>query len=128
MHDDLVVVQKDPAALSLPLPAQRLRAELGQGLLDRIHHGPHRTVVGRGAQQEHVGEHEVVAHIDGDDVISELGGGGMGGRDRKGHGMGIGSHTPEPTFPRWLVPAPRSARRAQAPKSAPSTTTTSATF
>ena len=81
VDDHVDVVEQHPAALALALAAYRLGAELPQPLLDRVDDRLDLAVVGRRAQDEAVGDHQLLAHVEGEDVVGELVGGRLGGGD-----------------------------------------------
>ena len=88
VHDDVDVVEQHPAALALALAAHRLGAQPAQSLLDRVDDRADLPVVGRRAEHEDVGDDELVAHVEGEDVVGELVGGRLGGGDRQLAGTG----------------------------------------
>src|SRR6266851_5070518 len=89
---DVQVVQQHPTAFALALTAHRAGPGLAQVVLDRLDDGPYLTVIGRRAEQEHVGDDELLTHVVGDDVAGELVGRGRSGYLRKLNGPGGGSH------------------------------------
>ena len=72
VHHDVDVVEQHPAATPLALAAHRLGllGQLEQALLDGVDDGQHLALVGRGGDQERVGDRELVAHVDDDDVLA----------------------------------------------------------
>jgi hypothetical protein len=79
VHHDVGVVEQHPPAVALALAAYRLGAELAQPVLDLVDDGPHLAVVGGRAEQERVGDHQLVGDVEGDDVGGELVGRGASG-------------------------------------------------
>lgn len=78
MDHDVAVVKQDPPAVALALSAYGLGADVAKLLFDLVDDGPHLPVVRRRAQHEGVGDHQLVGHVEGDDVVSELVGGRLG--------------------------------------------------
>jgi hypothetical protein len=99
VDDDLAEVEQDPAALLLALAPDRLGAELAQPLLDGVHDREHLAVVGCGGEQEHVGDDELLAHVEQQDVLAELVGRGLGSRGRELDSAGGGRHDDQPSQP-----------------------------
>jgi hypothetical protein len=109
MDDEVEVVEEDPAAFALALPADRPGTGLAQPLLDLLHDGPHLAVVGGRAQQKHVGDDELLTHVVRDDVGGELLGCGLGRDPGKLDGPGCSGHVCSSfssgmPFPRPLPP------------------------
>ena len=80
MNHHVEVVEQYPAALPFALPADQLRAGLAHPELDLVDDGPDLPVVGRRTQHEGVGDHELLAHVVGDDAVGKL----VRGRERGG--------------------------------------------
>ena len=107
VHDDVEVVEQDPAAFPLTLTAHGPGPGLAQPVLDLVHDRPHLAVVGGGTEQEHVGDDELLAHVVGDDVTGELVRRSLCGDPRKLDGPAGSSHVccssssdePDPTSP-----------------------------
>ena len=78
VHHDLGVVDQHPAAVALALAAYGLGAGLAQLLLDLVDDRLDLALVGRRAEQEGVGDHELLADVEGQDVLGQL----VGGRPR----------------------------------------------
>ena len=78
VHDDVAVVDQHPAAVALALAADRLGADLAQLVLDLVDDRLHLAVVARRGEQERVGDRELVADVEGHDVLGQL----VGGRAR----------------------------------------------
>src|SRR5260370_7845780 len=91
---DLEVVEQYPAALTLALAADQLRAGLAHAELDLVDDGPDLPVVGRRAQHEGVGDHELFAHVVSDYAVGQLVRGRQPARLPKLNGPPSGSHPP----------------------------------
>ncbi len=82
VHHDVEVVQQHPALLAVALAADRSGIQLAQCLLDAVDHGADLAFVGGGDDEEHVGDGQLLRHVEGDEVGAELvgrrGGGGLG--------------------------------------------------
>src|SRR5437763_8433514 len=85
VHHDVDVVEQHPAAGPFALPAHRLGLlrEPEQPLLDRIHDRLHLALIGCGGDQERVGDHELVCHVEDHDVVGLLVGGRLRGGQRE---------------------------------------------
>src|ERR1700722_6129990 len=92
VDNDVDVVQQHPAALALAFPADGLGPGLAQAVLDLIDHRVHLAVVGGRAEQERVGDDELVADVVGNDVGGELVRCGCGGDLNKLDGPVGGCH------------------------------------
>src|SRR5260370_20070825 len=110
---DLEVIEQYPAALTLALAADQLRAGLAHAELDLVDDGPDLPVVGRRAQHECVGDHELLAHVVGDYAVGQLVRGRKRGGLHKLDGPRCGSHECYPaSFGRFVVPTRVSQRSA----------------
>ena len=72
VHHDLAVVDEHPPAVAFALAAQRLGADLAQLVLDLVDDRLDLAVVGAAGDQEGVGDGELVADVEGDDLAGEL--------------------------------------------------------
>jgi hypothetical protein len=72
VHDDVEVVEQNPPPVAFTFPAHRFRAELQQPLLDRVDHSTHLPVVWRRRQHEAVGDDELLAHVEDEQIGCEL--------------------------------------------------------
>jgi hypothetical protein len=72
VYHHVSVVEQHPATLTLALTSDRLRADVAQLVLDLVDDRPDLPVVGRRADQERVGDHQLLRHVERDDVVSEL--------------------------------------------------------
>ena len=72
VHDDVDVVQEHPATLALAFAADRVDVDLVERLLDAVDDRLDLTVVGRRAQQEDIGDHEGLGHVEQHDVLGQL--------------------------------------------------------
>ena len=68
VHHDLAVVDQHPAAVALALAADRLGADLAQLVLDLVDDRLDLPVVAAGGEQEGVGDGELLADVEGDEV------------------------------------------------------------
>ena len=76
------VVQEHPAVLLVALAPQRLEVLLlAEPALDLVDDGRDLALDGRRADEEHVGDGQVVGHVEGDDVLGQLLVGGLGRGD-----------------------------------------------
>ena len=93
VDDDVDVVEQDPATLALALAAGRAYVELdAQALLDGVDDRADLPVVGRRAEEEGVGDDQLLGHVEGDDVLGELVGCRFGGGHHQGDGLGCCGH------------------------------------
>ena len=72
VYDDLGVVDQHPTAVALALTAYGLGAELSQGVLDALHDGLDLAVVGPAGDQERVGDGQLVADVEGEEIECPL--------------------------------------------------------
>jgi hypothetical protein len=102
VHHDVDVVEQDPSTGPLTLTPHRLGLfrQVGQLLLDRVDDGLHLPLVGRGGEHEGVGDDQLVTHVDDDDVLRLLVGGGLGGGERQLSGALGCSHPTSLSYPR----------------------------
>ena len=90
VDDDVDEVDEHPAALALPLAADRLGAHVAQDVLDLVDDGAHLPLgLGRD-DDEDVGERELLGHVDAGDGGREL------ARQRR-----MRRHAPAPALGRW---------------------------
>src|SRR5699024_1822879 len=104
VHDDVAVVDEDPAPVALALATDRLGAELAERALDGVDDRLDLAVVARGGDEEGVGDRELLAHVEGDDLGRLLVGGGAGGGAHELEGVVGGCHGATP----WTVPGTES--------------------
>ncbi len=88
VHDDLAVVDEHPAPVALALAADRLGADLAELVLDLVDDRLDLAVVGGRGEQEGVGDGELLADVEGDDLLAELVGGRAGGGVRRARRRG----------------------------------------
>src|SRR6478735_8939814 len=79
VHDDVAVVDEHPAAVALALAPDRLGVDLAELVLDLVDDRLHLPLVGRGGEQERVGDRQLLRDIEGDDLLGELVRGRTGG-------------------------------------------------
>jgi hypothetical protein len=72
VHHDVAVVDQHPAAVALALAADRLGADLAQLVLDLVDDRLDLAVVGGRGEQEGVGDRELLADVEGDDLVASL--------------------------------------------------------
>ena len=92
VHDDVAEVQQHPAPLALALPPDRLGAEPEQALLDGVLDGFDLPVVAGRTEQEHVGQRELLRHIEGQDILGQFVPRRRSGGTGQLHGASIGCH------------------------------------
>src|SRR5207342_17178 len=82
VHDDVAEVEQHPAAVPLPLAADRLGADLTQPVLHLVDDGADLAVAGRGDDDEGIGERQLLADVDtgdgGGELLVRRGSGGAG--------------------------------------------------
>ena len=84
MHDHVAVVDQHPVPVVEALEAERLaEAAVGEGALDVVDDRLDLPVVGRRHDDELVGHHQDIAHLEDDDVTTTLRIGGASGGDRQ---------------------------------------------
>src|SRR5260370_34941345 len=91
------VVEQHPAAFSLAMAPYRLRAGAAHPLLDLVNDGTDLTVVTRGAEQERVGDDELLAHVVADDGVGKLVRGSLCGDPQQLHCVRCGGPPPRPS-------------------------------
>ncbi len=89
---DVGVVDEYPSPVALALSTYRLGAHLPQRLLHGVHDRPDLPVVGSRAEQEGVGDHQLVGDVEGDHVAGLFVGGRLGGGVHELEGAVCGSH------------------------------------
>src|SRR3954454_22235223 len=92
VDDDVAVVDEHPPPVALALAPDRLLTGVAELVLDLVDDRLHLAVVARGLQQERVGDGELVADVEGDDVLRQLVGGRAGGDVDEGDGVVGGGH------------------------------------
>src|SRR3712207_6378118 len=81
-----------PPAVPLSLAADRAHADVAEPVLDLVDDRADLPVVGGRAEHEGVRDHELLAHVEGDDVLRELVRGGLGGGADELEGAVGGGH------------------------------------
>jgi hypothetical protein len=117
VYHQIDVVEQHPAAAALALAAYRLGLlrQFQQPLLDRVDDRLYLAFVGRGGDQERVGDHQLVGDVDDDDVVGLLVGGGLcGGQGQLDSALGCGHRSPSLGV---AVPLPASHRMSGAASS-----------
>src|SRR3954452_7921977 len=92
VDDDVAVVDQHPPPVALALAPDRLLAGVAELVLDLVDDRLDLTVVAGGGQQERVGDGELVADVEGDDVLRQLVGGRACGDVDEGDGVVGGAH------------------------------------
>ena len=103
VHHEIQVVQQHPALQPVALAAYRLGVVRPQRLLDAVDDRTHLALVGRGDDQEDVGDRQLVGHVVGDQIGAQLVHGGRGGDPGQlqgvvGRGQGLSSRLGIPVF------------------------------
>ena len=93
MDDDLAVVDQHPATVPLALAAHRLGADLAKLVLDLVDDRLDLSFVACGGDQKGVGDRELFADVEGDEVAGQLVGRGARGGVHQLDGMFSGGHT-----------------------------------
>src|SRR5680860_1823277 len=92
VDDDVGEVDQHPAAIAFAFPAHRLDAELAKLVLDVVDDRADLAVVGSRRQNEDVGERELLADIQSDDLAGQLVLGGCGCSSGEVNGVLRGGH------------------------------------
>jgi hypothetical protein len=109
MHHHVDVVEQHPPPGPLALAPHRLGLlrKAHQALLDRVHDRLHLPLVGCGGDHERIGDDHLLGHVDDDDVVRLLVGGGLGGAQRQLTGALGCSHSPslsyDATGRSWII-------------------------